>query len=163
MGRSTNPNNYSNFFWELLDIMHTDKESITFEVPAGQASSLRRQFYAFIAALETQATKHTRAGNFKACGDNVAQANTLRGYLVRIEVGGKTIHYTNYADKRPAKLIFVNRDLDPFMSDVMEQLREQTDDSVVPADKIVEKSVDSFFDKPLEVQDVHRSSEEPTE
>lgn len=163
MGRSTNPNNYSAFFWELLSLMEDDKSSITFDVPAGQASSLRRQFYAFIAALEAQANKYRLTGNMKAYGDNIRQANTLRGYLVRIEVDNETIHYTSYHDRRPAKLVFVNRDLDPLISDIMTQLREQTDDKVVLADEVIEKSVDSFFDTPLEVKDVHSTPEEPTE
>lgn len=160
MGRSTNPNNYSSFFWELLSLMEGDKEKIEFDLPAGQASSLRRQFYAFIKALEISAKRDGRPEVFVR---STSQANTLRGYLVRIEINGKPIHYTKYTDKRPAKLIFVNRDLDPFMSDVMEQLHEQTSANVALTDSVQQKSVDSFFDTPLEVADVHSTPEEPAE
>ena len=142
-------------------MMDEDKTSIEFDLPAGQAESLRRQFYSFIAALEMQAAKHTVAGDLETFGQVTAQANTCRGYLVRIEIDGETIHYTNYKDRRPAKLIFVNRDLDPLMSDVMEQLHKQANKApVLVDDTIPQKSTESFFDKPLEVKDVHSSSEE---
>ena len=145
-------------------MMDEDKTSIEFDVPAGQAESLRRQFYGFIAALEMQAAKHTVAGDLETFGQVIAQANTCRGYLVRIEIDGKTIHYTKYTDKRPAKLIFVNRDLDPLMSDVMEQLRKQVNKAPILTDDIIpQKTADSFFDKPLEVKNVHSTPEESSE
>ena len=157
MPRSTNPSNYEEMYWDLLHGMEGDIPEITLNVNANVAQKVRYNFYAFIRALEVQGEKSTKRGEIIAGQELQAQANTMRGYLVNIEVNGHSVSRIAACDKTPAKLRFINRDLNPETLSLREQIKVQLREAEVPnIDEfvpIIQPPITSFFKEPLEIKD----------
>ena len=156
MPRSTNPSNYEEMYWDLLQGMEGGIPEITLNVNANVAQKVRYNFYAFIRALEVQGERKVKANEIIAGQQLQTQANTMRGYLVNIEVNGHSVSRIDASDKTPAKLRFINRDLNPETQTLREQIKEQLRDVAVQLDELptlTTPPVDSFFKEKLEITD----------
>lgn len=163
MPRSTNPSNYEEVYWDLLSGMRQEIPEIKLDLPANTAQKVKFTFYAFIHALEVQAERKRKQGNMTGAGELEQFANAMRKYLVDIQINGEQIANIKKGDQTPCILRFINRDLNPMTRSMHDQVKEQLsllnvpafDNEPLPKDALV----DSFFSKPLEVQD----DEKPTE
>jgi len=169
MPRSTNPKNYEAMYWDLLEAMTQDIPEVKLSLPANKAQKIKYNFYAFIRAIETQGEKDKKAGNLAAAASRKEEANTLRGYLVNIYIDGQTPRAINAQDTRMATLLFIDRDMNPDTVDAHTQVKAQLknlETLSVPLDgEITMPSVDTFFNKPLEVHDdgdTPSNTEEPS-
>lgn len=154
MPRSTNPANYEEVYWDLLHGMRQEIPEIKLDLPINTAQKVKFTFYAFIRALEVQANRKRKQGDMTGAGELEQFANAMRKYLVDIQINGEQITDFKKNDQRDCILRFINRDLNPMTKSMRDQVKEQLDMLNTPASltaPIQAPSVDSFFDKPLEI------------
>ena len=160
MPRSTNPNNYESIYWDLLRAMHNEVPSIDLKSTAGEAVRVRQTFYAFITAMEKTSERLRKQGKFEISGQRQDDANAMRKYLIRIENSHGILHTAKGNDTTPVTLSFINRDLNPETQSLRDQiakqletleLHEPTYTDVETTEGLEPPTIDSFFEKPLEI------------
>lgn len=150
MPLSRNPQSYASFFWRLLEGMKAEKGEIRIsDINAKRANKLRYESYGFIYALEAAAAKARREGNIELGGERLAEANTMRGYMIRVElhVDGQKIptnKITPQDRQRLADLVYIQKDLT--MQDEMEKLEAELDGiDLSPQVSVSTKDLDDFL------------------
>lgn len=157
MPRSTNPSNYEEVYWDLLHGMRQEISEIKLDLSASAAQKAKFTFYAFIRALEVTGERKRKQGDMSGAGELTEFADAMRKYLVDIEISGQSVTQISKGDQTPCILRFINRDLNPKTASMREQVKKQLNllEEVDPEFRHIFTAppVDSFFNKPLEIQD----------
>ena len=137
--------------------MRQEIPEIKLDLPANTAQKVKFTFYAFIRALEVSSGKKLKLGDMTGAGELELSANAMRKYLVDIQINGTSVTQIRSADQTSCVLRFINRDLNPMTKSMREQVKEQLiylrDVPALDKKPLVVPSVDSFFTKPLEIDD----------
>ena len=156
MPRSTNPQSYGALYWDLLTAITSGVSPLVIDVPANEAQKIRFNYWAFVRALEAQGTRERKRGQMALAAQREREANELRSYMVVIEINGETVSQVANNHIVPAKLLFIDRDMNPDTLDAHAQLKEQMKDIDISISTEIGAAIApvvDFFTTPLEIKD----------